>query len=76
MMVILTSDGIPIELFQILIDDAVKVLHSICHQIWKFGHSSGHRTGKIQFLFQSQRRAMPKNVQTIAQLHSSHILAK
>ena len=35
MMVILTSDGIPIELFQILIDDAVKVLHSICQQIWK-----------------------------------------
>ena len=34
-MVILTSDGIPIELFQILIDDAVKVLHSICQQIWK-----------------------------------------
>ena len=28
-------DGIPVELFQILIDDAVKVLHSICHQIWK-----------------------------------------
>ena len=29
------GDGIPIELFQILKDDAVKVLHSICHQIWK-----------------------------------------
>ena len=29
------SDGIPIELFQILEDDAVKVLHSICHQVWK-----------------------------------------
>ena len=29
------SDGIPAELFQILKDDAVKVLHSICHQIWK-----------------------------------------
>ena len=28
-------DGIPVELFQILKDDAVKVLHSICHQIWK-----------------------------------------
>ena len=32
------SDGIPVELFQILKDDAVKVLHSICQQIWKFGH--------------------------------------
>ena len=29
------GDGIPVELFQILEDDAVKVLHSICHQIWK-----------------------------------------
>ena len=29
------SDGIPVELFQILRDDAVKVLHSICQQIWK-----------------------------------------
>ena len=38
--------------------------------------SSGHRTGKGQFSFQSQRKAMPKNVQTIAQLHSSYMLAK
>ena len=38
----------------------------------KFGKlSSGHRTGKDQFAFQSQRKALPKNVQTIAQLHSS-----
>ena len=43
----------------------------------KFGKlSSGHWTGKGQFSFQSQRKAMPKNVQTTAQLHSSHILAK
>ena len=43
----------------------------------KFGRvSSGHRTGKGQFSFQSQRRAMSKNVQTTAQLHSSHMLAK
>ena len=47
------GDGNPVELFQFLKDDAVKMLHSIC-----------------QFSFQSQRRAMPKNVQTIAQLHS------
>ena len=38
--------------------------------------SIGHRTGKGQFSFQSQRKAMPKNAQTIAQLHSSHILIK
>ena len=43
----------------------------------KFGKlSSGHRTGKGQFSFQSQRKAMPKNAQTTAQLHSSHKLAK
>ena len=43
----------------------------------KFGKlSSGHRTGKDQFSFQSQRKAMPKNAQTTAQLHSSHKLVK
>ena len=68
------GDGIPIELFQILKDDAVKVLHSICQQIWEL--SSGHRTGKDQLSFQSQRKAMPKKVQTTAQLHSSHMLVK
>ena len=68
------GDGIPVELFQILKNDAVKVLHSICQQIWKTQH--GHRTGKGQFSFQSQRKAMPKNAQTTAQLHSSHTLVK
>ena len=68
------GDGIPVELFQILKDDAVKVLHSICQQFGKL--SSGHRTGKGQFSFQSQRKAMPKNAQTTAQLHSSHTLIK
>ena len=58
------GDGIPVELFQILKDDAVKVLHSVCQQIWKT--SSGHRPGKGQFSFQSQRKAMPKNAQTTA----------
>ena len=38
--------------------------------------SSGHRTGKGQFSFQSQRKAMPKNAQTTAQLHTSHKLVK
>ena len=38
--------------------------------------SSGHRTGKGQFSFQSQRKAMPKNAQTTTQLYSSHMLAK
>ena len=63
------GDGIPVELFQIL---------KCCTQYAsKFGKlSSGHRTGKGQFSFQSQRKAMSKNVQTTAQLHSSHTLAK
>ena len=68
------GDGIPVELFQILKDDVVKC----CTQyVSKFGKlSSGHRTGKGQFSFQSQRKAMPKNVQTTAQLDSSHMLVK
>ena len=68
------GDGIPVELFQILKDDAVKVLHQYASKFGKL--SSGHRTGKGQFSFQSQRKAMPKNVQTTAQMHSSHTLAK
>ena len=69
------DDGIPVEPFQILKDDAVKVLHSICQQIWKTQKlSSGHRTGKGQFSFQSQRKATPKNAQTTAQfcIHLTH----
>ena len=58
------GDGIPVELFQVLKDDAVKVLHSICQQIWKT--QQWPRTGKGQFSFQSQRKAMPKNAQTTA----------
>ena len=52
------DDGIPVELFQILRDDAVKVLHSLYQQIWKTQH--GHRTGKGQFSFQSQRKAIQR----------------
>ena len=67
------GDRFPVELFQILKDDAVKC----CTQcVSKFGKlSSGHRTGKGQFSFQSQRKTMPKTVPTTAQLHSSHMLA-
>ena len=57
------GDGIPVELFQILKDDAVKVLHSICQQMWKT-QQWPNRTGKVQFSFQSLRKAMPKNAQT------------
>jgi len=51
------GDWIPAELFQILKDGAVKVLYSICQQIWK--SNSGHMTGKGQFSFQSPQREMP-----------------
>ena len=66
--------GIPVELFQILKEDGVKVLYSIYQQIWKTLQWPEARKG--QFSFQSQRKAMPKNVQTTTQLHSSHMLAK
>ena len=68
------GDGIPVELFQILKDDAVKVLHSICQQIWKT--QQWPRRGKGQFSFQSQRKAMPKNVQAAKQLCSFHLIEK
>ena len=47
------GDGIPVELFQILKNDAVKVLHSICQKLWKT--QQWPRTGKRQFPFLSQR---------------------
>ena len=68
------GDGIPVELFQILEDDAVKVLHSICQQIGKT--QQWPQDWKSQFSFQSQRKAMPKSAQTTTQLHSSHTLVK
>ena len=68
------GDGIPVELFQILKDNAVKVLHSTCQQTWKT--QQWPQDWKCQFSFQSQRKAMPKTAQTTAQLHSSHKLVK
>ena len=68
------GDGIPVELFQILKDDAVKVLHLIYQQIWKT--QQWPQDWKRSVSFQSQRKAMPKNAQTTAQLHSSHTLVK
>ena len=62
------GDGIPVELFQILKDDAVKVLHSICQQIWKT--QQWPQDWKRSIFFPNQRKAIPWNVQTIAQLHS------
>ena len=68
------GDGIPVELFK----SWKMMLWQCCTQNGsKFGKlSSAHRTGKSQFSFQSQRKAMPKNTQTTAHLHSSHMLLK
>ena len=52
------GDGIPVELFQILKDDAVKMLHSICQQIWK--SQQWPQTGKGWCSFQSTRKAMQR----------------
>ena len=68
------GDGIPVELFQILKDNAMKMFHSICQQIWKT--QQWPQDWKSQFSFQSQRKAVPKNALTIVQLHSSHTLVK
>ena len=68
------SDEIPAELFKSLKDDAIKVLHSLCQQIWKTQQC--HRTGKGQSSSQLPRRAIPKNVLTIRQSHSSPMLVR
>ena len=68
------GDGIPVELFQILKDDAVKVLHSICQKIWKT--QQWPQDWKRSVFIQSLRKAMPKNTQTTAQLYSSYMLVK
>ena len=69
------GDGIPAELFQILKDDAVKVLYSLCQQIWKT-QQWPQDWKKGQLSFQSQRKAVPKKVQTTAQFCSFHMLAR
>ena len=66
------GEDIPVELFQVPEYDAVKVLHSICQQIWKT--QQWPQDWKRSVFIQSQRKAMPKNIQAIAQLHSAHML--
>ena len=68
------GDGIPVELFQIIKDDAVKVLHSICQQIGKTQQWS--QDWKRSVFSPIPRKAMQNNVPTTTQLHSSHTLAK
>ena len=71
--------GIPVELFQILKDDAVKALLSICQQIWKTQQCFPVLKTDLDWkrsIFIPIQKAMPKNAQTTAQLHSSQMLAK
>ena len=68
------GDGIPVELFQILKDDAMEVLHSICQQIWKTHQCS--QDWKRSVFTPIPKKGNAKNAQTTAQLHSSHMLVK
>ena len=68
------GDAIPDELFQMLKDDVVKVLHSICQQIWKT--QQWPKDWKRSVFIPIPKKSMPKNVQTTLQLHSFHILAR
>ena len=68
------GDGIPVELFQILKDDAVKVLHSICQQIWKT--QQWPQDWKRSVFFPIPKKSDAKNAQITTQLHSSHMLVK
>ena len=68
------GDGIPVELFQALKDDAVKALNSICQQIWKT--QQWPQDWKRSVFIPIPKKAMPKDVQNTAQLHSSHTLTK
>ena len=71
------GDRIPVELFQILKDGAVKVLHLICQQIWKT--QQWPQDWKMSVFIPIPKKGKlprPKNAQTTAQLHSSHMLVK
>ena len=68
------SNGIPVELFKILKDDVVKVLHSICQQIWKT--QQWPQDWKRSVFIPVSRMAMPKKAQMTIQLHSSHTLTE
>ena len=68
------GDRIPAELFQILKDDAVKMLHSVCEQIWKT--QQWLQDWKRSVFIPTPRKAVPRNAQTTAQLDSFHMLAK
>ena len=68
------GDGIPIEIFQILKDDTVKVLHSMYQQIWKT--QQWPQDWKRSVFIPTPRKGNAKECSNTVQLHSSHMLAK
>ena len=68
------GDGIPVELFQILKDDTVKVLHSMYQQIWKT--QQWPQDWKRSVFIPTPRKGNAKECSNTVQLHSSHMLAK
>ena len=68
------GDRIPTELFQVLRDDAVKVLHSICQQIWET--QQWPQDWKRLVFIPIPQKGNAKYAQTTAQLHHSHVIAK
>ena len=68
------GDGIPVELFQILKDDAMKVLHSIGQEIQK--SQQWLQDWKRSVFIPIPKKGLPNNAQTTTQLHSSHMLVK
>ena len=68
------NNGIPVELFQILEDDALKLVHSLCQQIWKT--QQWPQDWKRSVFIPTPKKGNAKNVETTAQLNSSHKLAK
>ena len=68
------GDRIPVELFQILKDDAAKVLHPICQQNWKT--QQWPEDWKRSVFIPTSKKGKSKDVQTTAQVHSSPTLAK
>ena len=68
------GDGIPVELFQILKDDAVKVLHAICQQIWKT--QQWPQDWKRSVFIPTLKKSSAKEYSNYHKLHSSHMLAK
>ena len=70
------GDGIPVELFQILKDDAVTVLHSICQQIWQTQQWPQWKQWKMSIFILIPKKGNAKECSNTPQLHTFHMLAK